>query len=95
MICNAIIKYAEVNALSILTSSTSSIISIKSILNIYQDLHPKDEYASFLSEYLYSYFRSRQDLFAKDVKNGDVISIWDIEEDKDYLFSYAGITGLV
>lgn len=92
-ICVALIRYAENNALDILTNKNN--ISIKSVLGIFAEMHPTDPKSGFLGDYLYAYFESRRAAFAKDYKNGDVVSMWDIEEDEDYEFSYNGQKGLV
>lgn len=92
-ICNAIVKYADKYSKNIITSGAG--ISVKEVLDIYKDLYPKDEKAAFLSDYLYEYFCERQKDFAKDIKKGDKVSQWDIDDDKDYKFSYKGVSGLV
>jgi hypothetical protein len=92
-ICNAIVKYADRYAMDIITSKKS--ISIKEVLAIYEVLSPKDEKARFLSEYIYEYFLERQERFQKDLDRGDKVSKWDIEEDKQYQFSYKNVKGLV
>lgn len=94
-ICLAILKYADKNALQILKMKDKETVSLKELLTIYEDNFPKDGKARFLSEYLYAYFRERQEAFKKDYKRGDVISSWDIDEDKEYSFSYNGVKGLI
>jgi hypothetical protein len=92
-ICNAIVKYAERNAAEIIR--TAGNISVKEVLDVYKDLHPKDSKAAFLSDYLQEYFRSRQAKFVTDLKRGDKLSAWDIDDDKSYKFSYKGVCGLI
>lgn len=92
-ICNAIVKYADRYASEIITNKGN--ISVKQVLDIYKELHPKDKDATFLSDYLYAYFEERQAQFAKDIKKGDKISEWDMLDDKSYKFSYKGVSSLV
>lgn len=93
-ICTAIIKYAEKNALDIITTKSTS-ISLKEVFGIFGELHPKDDQASFLGDYLYAYYEERKRAFKKDIDKGDKISMWDIDNDDDYRFSYAGVSGLI
>lgn len=93
-ICSAIVKYASKYSLEIITSQNNT-IPLKEVFNIFKELHPKDTKATFLSDYIYNYFLERQAAFTKDLKRGDKLSQWDIDEDKSYTFTYKGVTGLV
>lgn len=90
-ICNAIIGYAQSHSKEILTSADP--IPIKEILDWY-GVNFKTETATFLSEYLNAYFKSRQEEFQKDYIKGDLISDWDLEKDRFYTFNYKGVSSL-
>lgn len=93
-ICTAIIKYAETNAATIISSKAAS-IPLKNVFGIFGELHPNDPKAAFVGEYLYAYFQARQKRVNKDIENGDRLSMWDINEDKKFEFTFNGVTGLV
>ncbi len=92
-ICLAIIKYSQKYSMEIITSDRT--ISLKEILNIYPVLFPLDKKAMSISKYLYEYFTQRKDRCKKDMEKGDKLSMWDIEEDRDYEFEYDGVKGLI
>ncbi len=94
LICTAIIKYAEAHALEIITMKEAK-ISLKDVLYIFPEMNVRDVKANSISDYLYAYFEHRKKVFASDIKNGDGISMWDIEQDEEYEFEYNGIRGLV
>ena len=58
-------------------------------------MYPSDKKAEFLSKYLYEYFVQRQTRLKADLEKNDFISMWDINEDKNYKFSYQGVEGLI
>ncbi len=89
----AICKYAEKNVQKIFT--TEGNISLKEVLNYYKDNFPANDRAAFLSDYLYAYYESRVKAFAKDIKNEDKLSEWDLKKDRTYKFEYQGISSLV
>lgn len=93
MINIAILKYAEKNAMSIITSDEP--ISLVQVLNIFPSMFPHDKNALLLSEYLSAYITERKEKFKKDLAAGDHISMWDLNDDKDYTFTYKGLTGLI
>lgn len=93
-ICNAIIKYADLNTEHILTTPKKK-ISIKEVFDVYSTAYPDDKNAAFLSKYLYEYFLQRQDDFKKDLEKDDKISEWDITQDKDFTFEYKKVKSLV
>lgn len=93
LICNAIIKYSQKYAKQIITKDRT--ISIKEVLDIYPTLFPNCSESKFLSNYLYNYFVERQVRFKKDYSQGDYISMWDINDDKEYKYSYMGRNLLV
>jgi Putative amidoligase enzyme len=86
-ICNAIIKYAEFNAKSILSSGDP--IKLDNVLDFYKN-HYKTNDAELLSNYLKTYVNDRKSYFEKDRKNKDYTSIKELETDKDYEFKYDG-----
>lgn len=92
-ICAAIIKYAEKNTIDIVTSDKT--ISLKEVLEIYPTMYPSDEKSQFLSKYLYEYFIQRQTRLKADLEKNDYVSMWDIQEDKNYEFSYQDVKGLI
>lgn len=91
-ICNAILRYAEKNMLEIFKNPSK--ISIIDVLNYYKDNFKRNSIAEFLSEYLIAYYKDKCAIFAKDYAKGDVLSMHDINEDKNYTFSYKGIVNL-
>jgi len=86
LICAAIIRYSQKYAKQIITNDKT--ISLKEILEIFPTLYPSDKKASFLSKYLYNYFLERQERCRKDMNKGDYVSMWDIDEDKQYKYNY-------
>lgn len=88
LICIAIIRYSQKYAKNIITGDKT--ISLKEVLDIYPTLFPNDTKANFLSKYLYNYFTERQSLCKRDLIKGDYKSMWDIEDDKKYIYSYLG-----
>jgi len=88
LICVAIIRYSQKYAKDIITQDKT--ISLKEVLDIYPVLYPNDKKANFLSKYLYNYFLERQALCKKDLARGDYKSMWDIDLDKEYEYSYLG-----
>lgn len=91
-ICNAILKYADHFSNQIITNDDP--ITVKQVLNIYKVLNPKSVSASNLTNYLTEYFEQRKLDFQKDVKNGDRISQWSMDEDKKYKFETAKVKSL-
>lgn len=87
--CAAICKYAEANVEKILSEPGN--ISLVEVLNYYRDHFPKDENATFLSEYLNAYYTSRCEVFAKDLKKEDKISEHDIKNDKKFSFVHKDV----
>ena len=85
-ICNAIIKYAEQNADSILVKRGG--ISVKDVLSYYKNNFGED--GSFLTEYLVAYVEQRKKAFYSDYEKGDKISMWEMDEDENYVFKYQG-----
>lgn len=92
-ICNAIVKYADKYATEIIMSKDS--ISLQEVFDIYKDMNPNDKNAAFLSDYIYAYYKDRRDDFQRDWAKGEKVSEWDMNKDKDYTFTYDGVTGLV
>lgn len=90
-ICNAVVKYAEKNAIKIL--STENKISLDSILDYYAE-HFKTSAGKFLSSYLKAYVKDRKEYFLNDIKKGDILSTAEQETDKTYVFSYEGVSHL-
>lgn len=90
-ICNAIVKYAELNAREIVTSGDA--IAFNDILNIYKD-HYKTKESIFLSDYLKGYVAERKAYFLKDYKAGDVVSQKEQDTDKSYVFEFEGVKNL-
>ncbi len=86
LICVAIIRYSQKYSKEIITRDRT--ISIKEVLDIYPTLFPNDSKAIFVSKYLYNYFLERQERCKRDLARGDVKSMWDINEDKNYVYSY-------
>lgn len=86
LICVAIIKYSQKYAKQIITNERT--ISLKEILDIYPTLHSNSSESIFLSKYLYNYFLERQERLKKDLKKDDILSMWDIDEDKTYKYRY-------
>jgi hypothetical protein len=90
-ICVAITRYAQYNMKSIISGAG---ISLEDVLNFYKNHWKGDKDAAFLSDYLIAYYKERKAAFEKDFKNGDFISAWEIEKDKNYKFTYQGVTEL-
>lgn len=90
--CNAIVKYAEANALAILGSAEN--IPLKNVLNYYADTF-KTKDAKFLSAYLNAYVKDRTQYFQKDWARKDYQSFAEQDEDKSYEFVYEGVKKLV
>lgn len=88
-ICNAILKYSNLNYHKILSSDCD--ISLKEVLSYYEEYGTNGK---FLSEYLSAYVDERKAEFLKDYIKGDKVSKWDIEQDKDYVFSYKNVKHL-
>lgn len=91
-ICNAIVRYASLNSKDILTNRKNK-VTLNKILDYYADNFSSK--GKFLSEYLKAYVNERKERFIRDYEAGDRISSWEIEEDKNYLFSYQGIGELI
>jgi hypothetical protein len=89
-ICNAILKYANTHATRILL--TKSQITLDEVLDYYKETF--GERGAFLSEYLKAYVAERKEKIFNDIQKGDKLSNWDIENDKNYLFSYKGVNHL-
>jgi hypothetical protein len=93
LICNAIVRYAQFNAKTIISQSVTKKISVKEVLSYYKK-HFDDETGSMLSDYLTAYFLSRKKAFEKDVAAGDMLSLWEISNDKEYSFSHKEVKEL-
>lgn len=91
-ICNAILRYAQHNAKHIIT--TDKPITLADVLNYYTTYFPENPNSKFLVDYLNAYIDERKKAFEKDYKNGDVISKWEMTGDKDYVFTYKGVSKL-
>ena len=90
-IINAICRYASFHSKEILTSD--KIITFKQVLDYYKNTF-SNEKATFLSDYLYAYFEERKELFRKDLEKNDKLSAWEMNNDKDYIFKFNGVTHL-
>ena len=88
LICIAIIRYSQKYSKNIISNDKT--ISLKEVLEIYPVLYPNDQNSYFLSKYLYNYFVERQTLCREDLNRGDYKSMWDIDSDKKYKYSYMG-----
>lgn len=88
-ICVAILKYAHKHQKEILKGEK---VTFKDVLNIYANTNKRSLSARRLTEYLIAYFESRKARFSADYKKGDVLSNWDITEDKDYEFVHNGVS---
>lgn len=91
-ICNAIVSYAEVNEKKILT--TDKKITFEEILNHYKNHFKGNNTAEFLSKYLIAYYKERCAYFEKDFKNNDYASELEAIKDKEYSFTFEGVTNL-
>lgn len=92
LMCNAIIKYAEHNQEKIFT--TAGKISLLEVLDYYKTSFPGKE-GNFISEYLKAYYQDRVNYFQKDFEQGDYLSSREADQDKDFSFTYDGITSLL
>jgi hypothetical protein len=90
-ICNAICQYAAQNADAILSSAEP--INLNSILDYYGETF-KSDHAQFLSSYLKAYVADRKAYFSRDKANGDYISENEMKNDKEYVFTYEGVSWL-
>jgi len=85
----AIVRYAEINMKKILSDEK---ITFEDVLNFYKTHYKNDEKAAFLSDYLIAYYNERVNEFQKDFQNKEYLSDWTYLNDKDYKFSYNGIS---
>ncbi len=83
-ICNAILRYAQVNMNEILTQTKR--IRLKDVLDVYVLQHPNDSNAAFLSQYLNEYVSSRKEAFNKALNCKDFPCNWDLKDDASYDF---------
>lgn len=90
-ICNAILKYAEKYPKQILSNGDP--ISLDSILDYYST-HFKTKEATFLSNYLKAYVANRKEYFLNDRKKGDLESKKEMTGDKDFVFTFEGVSNL-
>ncbi len=90
-ICNAILKYAEVNSGRIMVDPMKT-ISLESVLNYYKD-NFKTSYATSVSEYLIAYYKSRVITFADLKAKGDYGAQDDYGQ-KIYSFEHQGMSDL-
>ena len=88
-ICNAIVRYANIHSNKILFGKAP--ITLNEILGYYESFGQR---GAFLTEYLRAYVAERKKYMLNDIMNGDKVSISDLEKDKQYLFSYNGVTHL-
>lgn len=84
-ICNAILRFAEKHQTELINNKS---FSLKNVFDYYSD---KSETGKFVSEYLYAYYEHKKKLFEEDFKKGDIISMWDIDKDHIFDFTYQGI----
>lgn len=91
-IYTAIVKYADINCMKILTCSDT--ISLKEVINIYKTTNIKSKYAEFLSDYLNAYINHQKETFKNDLVKGDVISNHDIINDKNFEFYFGNVNCL-
>ncbi len=89
-ICNAIARYANAHARKIILTKVP--ITLDEVLDYYGTNF--GERGRFLSDYLKAYVQSRKDSFYADFKKGDKQSLWDFQDEKNYTFSYNGVTYL-
>lgn len=89
-ICNAIVKYAEKNALAILSGDKK--ITLADIMDYYKTFKNKE--GDFLCEYLKAYIANRQAYFLKDKLNNDAESKKEQLDDKQFKFIHEGISDL-
>lgn len=82
-ICNAIVRYANLNSSKILLNKTK--ITLNDVLSYYDIF---GERGKFLSAYLKAYVDERKRMILSDIKNGDKISEWDVKNDKNYVFTF-------
>lgn len=87
-ICNAIVRYAEKNPTSILSSSDP--IKLDTVLDYYATTF-KNKDAIFLSNYLKAYVQNRKEYFLADFKKDDYTSPREMRDDKTFRFEYEGV----
>jgi hypothetical protein len=90
-ICNAVVRYAEMHAKSILSAGTP--IPLDDVLEYYATTFKTKE-GRFLSDYLKAYVKNRKDYFLADYKKGDYVSEREQKNDKSFVFEYEGISWL-
>lgn len=81
-ICNAIIKTATLKAGQIITGKT---FTLNDVLEYY--LTTKTQSGREMYEYLFAYVAKRKEYFANDYKNGDVMSLRELDEDKNFKYN--------
>jgi len=90
-ICNAVCQYAANHSDEILSSDKA--ITLDTVLEHYKETF-KTPHGKFLSDYLKAYVKDRKDYFAADVKRGDYVSQKEMDDDKQYVFTYEGVSWL-
>jgi Putative amidoligase enzyme len=91
-ICNAIVQFAQKYAHEIITGRKQ--FNLMNVLDYYRSHFKGDKTAEFLSEYLMNYYADRVERINKDIMKMDTLSMWDIDDDKRYVFSYKGVSDL-
>lgn len=86
LICVAIIRYSQKYSKELISNDRT--ISLKEVLDVFPSIFKNDSRAHFVSKYLYNYFLERQEMCKRDVEKGDYKSMWDIANDKKYVYSY-------
>ena len=98
LICSAIVKFADTHTKEIVSGQISK-ISLNEILNGYcnnfRDKKKTNENGLFIHKYLQEYINTRKIYFAnKNIKEDYVCNV-ELEEDKNFVFNYMGITNLI
>lgn len=88
-ICAAIVRYANTHSREILLSRNG--ITLNQIMDVYKQYGTRGE---FLSRYLMAYINERKEKFSKDFENKEYVSMWEIAEDKNYMFTFESVSHL-
>lgn len=98
LICSAIVKFANTHTKEIISGKISK-ISLSEVIygytNNFRDKKTTNETGLFVHKYLNEYINTRKVYFANKAVHKDYICADELNEDKNYSFSYLGVSTLI
>lgn len=98
LICSAIVKFADTHTKEIVSGQISK-ISLDEVIggycNNFRDKKKTNDNGLFVHKYLNEYINTRKVYFANKTVQKDFVCEVELEQDKNFVFNYMGVTSLI